>query len=293
MRTIVLPGTAALAAALFLAATLAAAATGKPPTARTESGVVSGVAADGVVSWRGVPSAAPPLGDLRCVREERRRQRRGRGGAPNPAQAARQRARPRAEPDDHGPAARHVRGADGRRAGRRGRGRDGVPRRPAGQGRVPDRGEQPRVRVHGAAGPCGVDGMLARFGAEKDKVLAAYDPEGTGNKGEVEVGLISDGAMVEPARLMARLATAAGQPTYEYRFSYVASSIRRNTPGAPRGFGAAPAVAGPARPLTAFLPRGRRSPPVRASSARWPVLGRGPRKARAPVAMRQRRRPRS
>lgn len=138
-----------------------------------------------------------------------------------------------------------------------------------------------------------VDGMLARFGAEKDKVLAAYDPEGTGNKGEVEVGLISDGAMVEPARLMARLATAAGQPTYEYRFSYVASSIRRNTPGAPRGFGAAPAVAGPARPLTAFLPRGRRSPPVRASSARWPVLGRGPRKARAPVAMRQRRRPRS
>ncbi len=155
MRTIVLPGTAALAAALFLAATLAAAATGKPPTARTESGVVSGVAADGVVSWRGVPSAAPPLGDLRCVREERRRQRRGRGGAPNPAQAARQRARPRAEPDDHGPAARHVRGADGRRAGRRGRGRDGVPRRPAGQGRVPDRGEQPRVRVHGAAGPCG------------------------------------------------------------------------------------------------------------------------------------------
>jgi enterochelin esterase-like enzyme len=43
---------------------------------------------------------------------------------------------------------------------------------------------------------------------------------------------MSDGAMVEPARLLARLASASGQPTYAYRFSYVASSIRRETKGA-------------------------------------------------------------
>jgi para-nitrobenzyl esterase len=80
--------------------------------------------------------------------------------------------------------------------------------------------------------PAAVDGMLARFGADKDKVLAAYDPAGTGDKGEVGVGLSSDGAMVEPARMLARFTAAAGQPTYAYRFSYVASSLRSSTKGA-------------------------------------------------------------
>jgi para-nitrobenzyl esterase len=80
--------------------------------------------------------------------------------------------------------------------------------------------------------PAAVDGMLARFGADKDKALAAYDPEGRGDKGEVGVGITSDGAMVEPARLVARLVSAAGQPTYQYRFSYVASSLRDKVKGA-------------------------------------------------------------
>jgi para-nitrobenzyl esterase len=80
--------------------------------------------------------------------------------------------------------------------------------------------------------PQAVDGMLARFGAAKDEVVAAYDPEKTGQMGEVGVGLASDGAMVEPARLLARLASASGQPTWVYRFSYVASSIRKDTKGA-------------------------------------------------------------
>jgi para-nitrobenzyl esterase len=75
--------------------------------------------------------------------------------------------------------------------------------------------------------PAAVEGLLARFGAEKDKVVAAYDPGKTGNMGEVGVGLTSDAAMVEPARLMARLASAAGLPTYAYRFSYVATSERK------------------------------------------------------------------
>jgi para-nitrobenzyl esterase len=77
-----------------------------------------------------------------------------------------------------------------------------------------------------------VDGMLARFGADKDKVLAAYDPAGTGDKSEVGVGLSSDGAMVEPARMLARFTAEAGQPTWVYRFSYVASSLRGSTKGA-------------------------------------------------------------
>jgi para-nitrobenzyl esterase len=80
--------------------------------------------------------------------------------------------------------------------------------------------------------PQAVEGMLARFGAEKEKVVAAYDPEKTGNMGEVGVGIMSDGAMVEPARLLARLASAAGQPTFAYRFSYVATSLRKTVAGA-------------------------------------------------------------
>jgi para-nitrobenzyl esterase len=80
--------------------------------------------------------------------------------------------------------------------------------------------------------PAAVDGMLARFGADKDEVVAAYDPAKTGDMSEVGVGLASDGAMVEPARMLARLTAQAGQPTYAYRFSYVASSLRPQTKGA-------------------------------------------------------------
>jgi len=76
-----------------------------------------------------------------------------------------------------------------------------------------------------------VEGMLARFGADKDKVVAAYDPDGKGGLAKVGAGLFSDGAMVEPARLLARLASAH-QPTWQYRFSYVASSLRASVKGA-------------------------------------------------------------
>jgi para-nitrobenzyl esterase len=69
------------------------------------------------------------------------------------------------------------------------------------------------------------------FGADKAKALAAYDPQGT-NPSEAAVQLMSDQAMVEPARLLARLAAAAGQPIYAYRFSYVASSLRAKEKGA-------------------------------------------------------------
>ena len=76
------------------------------------------------------------------------------------------------------------------------------------------------------------DGMLASFGAAREKALAAYDPEGRGDKGLIGMRLFSDMAMVEPARLLARLASAAGQPAWQYRFSYVAGSLRGKVAGA-------------------------------------------------------------
>jgi para-nitrobenzyl esterase len=42
----------------------------------------------------------------------------------------------------------------------------------------------------------------------------------------------ADQAMVEPARKVAQLLSARGQPVYEFRFSYVAQSLRSTTPGA-------------------------------------------------------------
>jgi para-nitrobenzyl esterase len=80
--------------------------------------------------------------------------------------------------------------------------------------------------------PAQVDQMLARFGEDKEKVVAAYDPKATGNKGMIGMSLASDISMVEPARMLARLHAAAGQPTYQYRFSYVASSLRGKAAGA-------------------------------------------------------------
>ena len=78
--------------------------------------------------------------------------------------------------------------------------------------------------------PDRVDAMFAPFGADKDKALRADDPDGS-NKSEAGVQLMSDQAMGEPARFLARLA-APVQPTYVYRFSYVASSLRAKEKGA-------------------------------------------------------------
>jgi para-nitrobenzyl esterase len=46
------------------------------------------------------------------------------------------------------------------------------------------------------------------------------------------MSLASDTSMVEPARMLARLHAASGQPTWQYRFSYVASSLRGKAAGA-------------------------------------------------------------
>jgi para-nitrobenzyl esterase len=78
-----------------------------------------------------------------------------------------------------------------------------------------------------------MDELLAPFGSEKDKALAAYDPDRSGDVRAVGARVAMDRMMVEPARLTAQLIAAQGLPSYEYRFSYVAGSMRSQWPGAP------------------------------------------------------------
>jgi para-nitrobenzyl esterase len=78
-----------------------------------------------------------------------------------------------------------------------------------------------------------MDQLLAPFGANKDQARAAYDPDNSGNVQAVGYKIAMDRMMVEPARLTAKLIAAQGLPAYEYRFSYVANSLRSQLPGAP------------------------------------------------------------
>ncbi len=78
-----------------------------------------------------------------------------------------------------------------------------------------------------------MDEVMAPFGANTEKALRAYDPDGTGNVRAVGAAVAMDRMMVEPARFVATTFSVQGQPAYLYRFSYVAESMRKQWPGAP------------------------------------------------------------
>ena len=77
-----------------------------------------------------------------------------------------------------------------------------------------------------------VDDLLAQFGANADKARAVYQVKSGDDVRKVAFRMGGDQMMGEPARYVARTLTAHGQPVYEYRFSYVAESLRQQSPGA-------------------------------------------------------------
>jgi para-nitrobenzyl esterase len=77
-----------------------------------------------------------------------------------------------------------------------------------------------------------VDDLLAQFGANADKARVVYQVKSDDNVRKVAFRMGGDQMMGEPARYVARTLTAHGQPVYEYRFSYVAESLRQQSPGA-------------------------------------------------------------
>lgn len=77
------------------------------------------------------------------------------------------------------------------------------------------------------------DELFAPFGVNREKAVAAYDPTGNGDLKTVQYTVAMDRFMVEPARFVASVFTSEGLPAYEYRFSYVAKSMRNKWSGAP------------------------------------------------------------
>lgn len=77
------------------------------------------------------------------------------------------------------------------------------------------------------------EALFAPFGANREKAIAAYDPTGNGDLRVLQYEVAMDRFMVEPARFVASVFASEGLPAYEYRFSYVAESMRSKWPGAP------------------------------------------------------------
>ena len=81
-----------------------------------------------------------------------------------------------------------------------------------------------------------LDDLYAKFGPDAVRARALYtSPPGVPSAqavGAVAFEAGGDQMMVEPARRTARLLSGRGQPVYEFRFSYVAESLRRMSPGA-------------------------------------------------------------
>ncbi len=77
------------------------------------------------------------------------------------------------------------------------------------------------------------DALFAPFGILRKQAEAAYDPTGNGDLRVVQYEVAMDKMMIEPARFVASVFASEGVPSYEYRFSYVAESMRKQWPGAP------------------------------------------------------------
>ena len=77
-----------------------------------------------------------------------------------------------------------------------------------------------------------IDDLLDQFGPNAAKARSVYQVKDTDDVRKVAFEMGGDRMMAEPARYVARELARRGQPVYEYRFSYVAESLRKQWPGA-------------------------------------------------------------
>lgn len=78
-----------------------------------------------------------------------------------------------------------------------------------------------------------IDALFSPFGIYRNEAEAAYRVTPTSDVKKLRAELAEDRFMVEPARFVSRALTSRGLKVYEYRFSYVAQSMRKEWPGAP------------------------------------------------------------
>jgi len=78
-----------------------------------------------------------------------------------------------------------------------------------------------------------LDELYARFGPDEAAARALYGGSTDSDVRTVALRAGGDQLMIEPARAIARLLAARGQPVFEFRFSYVAESLRKTLSGAP------------------------------------------------------------
>ena len=76
---------------------------------------------------------------------------------------------------------------------------------------------------------------LAAIQNRRAELLAAYDPDDTGDADRIMAKLITDRTISEPDRDLARLHTQHGSPTYLYHFSYTPVAQRASLFGLPHG----------------------------------------------------------
>jgi para-nitrobenzyl esterase len=75
--------------------------------------------------------------------------------------------------------------------------------------------------------------LFAPFGANTDAAKNAYDAAGSKNFMMLGMKVAADQFMIEPARFVAQTLSSQGVPVWEFRFAYVAGSMRSHWPGAP------------------------------------------------------------
>lgn len=75
-----------------------------------------------------------------------------------------------------------------------------------------------------------LDALFAPFGANASAAEAVYTAGDPGNVRAAAAKVGADAVMIEPARFVAQTLSSQGGPVWEYRFSYVAASLKR--PGA-------------------------------------------------------------
>lgn len=75
--------------------------------------------------------------------------------------------------------------------------------------------------------------LFAPFGKNAKKAEAAYGAKPDSNLRFLGMKVAADAMMIEPARFVAQTLSAQGDPVWEYRFGYVADSMRKQWPGAP------------------------------------------------------------